>query len=794
MELNKAKQIITNSLYSLYKGELDYTYKNKIYLNEIAIDLLMMGYPLPLEYENVLFDLIRICNITYNNTSRDILPIEDGIYDLLCEKFSAYKDKKPVGAPPIEFKNVSQSEDIANIESKKLICPISYLSQKDENKICDMLFPEIINSRKKLTRDDFLIQPIYYDYGDMGKIKREIAHEHPELVGTLNKCKFVLESQAREKGVDKEPNVKIFERDFLYPTSNKVYHHNDTIDLIASIKYDGVSVEADVLKEVISARTRGDTAEDKASDITHILKGYTFPNAPDLEKPIGMKFEAIITYDDLERYNAVRGYNFKNARTAIISIFGSSDGWKYRDFITLIPLETSITVDGEKIDRLIEIDFMNRYYCKRELFRYSILSGNYTSVLFQVKAFVDEAEYCRNFLPFMYDGVVFEYLDPEVRKMLGRENSINKYAMAVKFNPLKKQTIFRRLEFTVGQDGSITPIIYYDPIEFMGAIHDHSTLSSYDRFMKMGLREGNIIDVEYVNDVMPYVTKPDNSHNITIDENNPPIPFIDKCPSCGSDLVLSNSGKSMMCCNLECDERNIKRVTNMLSKLGITDFAEERIKMLGLLSFKQLMECSVDDLAIVGNTNKYKLYDQLQYLKNNPIEDYKIIGALGFTGIANKTWRLIFNEYRLEWLINEAKDHDKEDFIDFLTRIKGVGPITAETIWNEMQFFMGDMIYIYYNFHIINTIGSLNQKSFNIRFTGFRDTELVEYLNNIGCDADDNAGVTKNTDILLTPYDGYTQGNKYQKAIKYGIKVIPVNEFKKHIQTYTDLINEYGDV
>ena len=48
----------------------------------------------------------------------------------------------------------------------------------------------------------------------------------------------------------------------------------------------------------------------------------------------------------------------------------------------------------------------------------------------------------------------------------------------------------------------------------------------------------------------------------------------------------------------------------------------------------------------------------------------------------------------------------------------------------------------------------------------------------MGYDADDNAGVTKDTYILLVPYNGYNMGNKFQKATKYGVRIMPVDEFK----------------
>ena len=124
---------------------------------------------------------------------------------------------------------------------------------------------------------------------------RNTAHKYPQLVGTLDKAKFTLDCEAREKGVYEKDNVQIFERDFLRKHVQEGYVDPNNITLVLELKYDGVSVEGEVTDQVLSARTRGDTGIDKASDITPILAGYPFVNARGYKiEPFGMKFEAII--------------------------------------------------------------------------------------------------------------------------------------------------------------------------------------------------------------------------------------------------------------------------------------------------------------------------------------------------------------------------------------------------------------------------------------------------------------------------------------------------------------------
>ncbi len=62
----------------------------------------------------------------------------------------------------------------------------------------------------------------------------------------------------------------------------------------------------------------------------------------------------------------------------------------------------------------------------------------------------------------------------------------------------------------------------------------------------------------------------------------------------------------------------------------------------------------------------------------------------------------------------------------------------------------------------------------------YKDKELVDYLNANGYDAGEGS-VTKDTDILIVPSEGYNSGSKYNKAVQYGITIKPINQFKEEL-------------
>ena len=750
-----------------------------------------------------LADLIAIGNITYNYSDADILPIDDSIYDMLVVKLQRIDyDRFTPGAIPIDV-NISNKQYSYTIDRKSngMIKPFTVMQEEDIYKIEDLLFPEILDLKKRFDPRCNMEKPFMTkDTGSQYITKRlqNTAHNYPNLVGTLEKCKIVLTKQAEDLGILNQSNLTIFERDFMAPLLQNGLIEPYNIQMVGTLKYDGISIEADCTDEIISARTRGDTDYNLASDLTPILQGYKFPNAPKIDTPIGIKFEAIVLYEDLDKINRLFGKSYINGRTAIIGLTGSSDARKLRDYITLVPIQADFSncPNVEQPNRVKEIQFLNKYYANREYLRWTFMINGYYSLLYMVKRFVEEAEYFRKFANFMYDGVVLEFVDPDVVKRLGRRNSINQYQMAIKFDPLKRVTTFRGFTYTVGQNGNITPMIHYDPIEFLGAIHNKSTGSSYKRFKELNLYVGDQISVTYVNDVMPYVEKMDIDYNT---ENHQRVPsseelFPTHCPCCGTELILLDKGKTMRCPNKNCHERTVQRMTNMIDKLGIKDFSQSAIEDLRVKSFKQLMTMSVDDMRILGPTDSIKLYNQLENLKKNPLPDYRVIGALGFTNIAAKTWKLIFEHMPLkivyERLVCKCFDNDDDSLLIELKNIKGVGPIIANTIVDEFGFFDDDIEYIVTNMFYIPSIIGIPTAKYKIRFSGFRDPELAEAISRFtDIDCDDSSGVTKDTTILLVPNVG-TKSSKVDKAIKYGIPIVPVNDFLDNPQKYIPTITE----
>ena len=775
--------LVYNLEYEVLQGNKDIVKQNLPYLND-TVSYLLNKEKLNDEDVRVLRSVINIFNIIYNNSSDESSLIDDGLYDMLVVRFVDITGESVPGAPQVDFND----DGFTKVDDENALKPCIRFFDKNEREEKTEMYPNIFNRKPEdinhIQADN--LRPALLFPNTIAKRTHSTEHGDSNLVGTLDKCKFVLVQDAVNAGVDlDDPKIKILERDFFAKHIAEGYiDPNKQYTIVISLKYDGCSIEGDCSNVVEGARSRGDTGIGLASDMTPILKGYPFKRSEQSRKLYGIKFEAIMTYESLYRYNIARGKTYANCRSAINGLFGASDAGRYRDFITLVPLDMTPDPEVRKIaeevcpgqSRLADIAFLNTYYTSNGVpFMYAVETGDYKRLLFMIKKFLEEAEYARSYMGFMYDGIVIEYADDDIREALGRKNYVNQYAMAVKFNPLKKQTYFRGYQYTVGKDGSITPMIYYDPVEFLGTIHPKSSGQSYSRFMELGLKIGDIIDVTYTNDVMPYVTRPDNEWNMN--NPNPTEEFPKVCPVCGAPIRISDSGKSAYCTNPDCDGRKVSRTVDMLGKLGFEGFADKLVMDIGVHTFVELMTIPEDKINL-GEADKASFIEQRNNLMNKEIYDYEFLGSLGFTGTAIEKWKLISKSFTFDDIIFMS---DKPEFlINSLVNIKGIGSKTAATIAAEIPVFIPDMVFAKQNMHIKN--GKDEADKLVIRYTGFRNKQLEQQLISMGYDAKDGS-VTKSTDILLIPYEGYSQGSKLSK-IGPNTKVVPVEEFMEYMDNY----------
>ena len=724
--------------------------------------------------ENVqirLINIIKIANIYYNNDFNGLLLIDDDIYDRIVVLLRQTSIPIPIGAPRIELKESIPNSNNTLLESKQ-----GSLKQVVRFTNAGEYFNTLTSNATKSLYDDYVINP---DDNDCSYRKlRNTGHRY-DLCGTLDKCKFVTDLDAKSAGVFDDTSVMVFERDFLNPHIKKGIVNPNDITIIASLKYDGISVEATVQGDtIISACSRGDMANNEASDLTPILGGMKFKRAEGISKQdeFGIKFEFIVNNLNMNRLLKQYKVNYVNHRNAIIGLFGRLDARAFRDYMTPVPLESSLDTD-----RITEIQFLNKYYTKGLDLRHIVIRGNKSEVLKQLSEFVEEASNIRSFMPFAYDGIVVEYVDPNIRNILGKLNSIPRYSVAIKFNPLKRQSIFTHYTYSVGYSGVIIPMAHFEPVDFMGAIHDKTTIHSYARFKKLRLCKGDKVNLSLNNDVIVYLTKAEDD-NSREDREQYLEKFPTHCPSCGTRLEYSLSGDTAYCPNFYCRERSLNRIAGMLQKLGVKDFGLETVRALDIKNVIELFNVDTKRAQqVLGTNNGIKFKKTIEALKDVELPDYRVLASLGFPGIGNVTWLKLLQGAPIDVLLNGTID----DIANCYHRIKvGIGPKTVRCIITEREHFKEEIEFLYKNLKILNTVVGVARKRKVVVFSGIRDQQLEKLFEEKGFRIS-NSFINDCT-VLVVPNIGFTS-SKVEKAFNLVSKRMTMLFNKPYKADYTNL-------
>jgi hypothetical protein len=217
----------------------------------------------------------------------------------------------------------------------------------------------------------------------------------------------------------------------------------------------------------------------------------------------------------------------------------------------------------------------------------------------------------------------------------------------------------------------------------------------------------------------------------------------------------------------------------MFAKMNIKGFADASFSVLGCTHLFEIFNISKDKYVdMLGSANGVKFFDELNKLKTEGIRDFIILGALGFSSIAHKKWEGILKYLtlgELEQLYLEC-GKDSDYFYRRISQIPNIGPVTARTIADEWEFFEPDILFILNNVKLIETKGSMDQIKGQIRISGFRNQQLLEQLITAGFDAGDGS-VTRATDILIIPYEGYSSGKVTKAQNNPNTKIITLNDF-----------------
>ena len=375
------------------------------------------------------------------------------------------------------------------------------------------------------------------------------------------------------------------------------------------------------------------------------------------------------------------------------------------------------------------------------------------------------------------DGWVFEYDDLEYGESLGSTHHHDRKMFALKPELEEHTTIFRDVEFRTCRTGVVSLKAIFDPVEIGNTTVTKATLHNVDYFYNLELGVGDEIVVAKMNEIVPGVLENNTRSNT--------YKLIDKCTSCGEQLVVKNTGTAnvLYCQNENCPSRKLAQFEHFVSKncmdiRGMSSATLETLLSNGIVrNFKDIYNLSNYKSVLIhidgyGKKSVEKLLKSIEDSRNVKLENF--IAALGINGVGSSASKTIAAYFKN---LDNVLDAYDQGFNWAL--LDDFGDTTANNI---NQFFKQNIAMVYslskeMNFVVEekSTDNSLDGLKFCITgsFSQSRDG-LKKALEAKG--AQFVSSVSKNLDVLFA---GEKAGSKLTKAQQLGVKVANEEELMK---------------
>lgn len=645
----------------------------------------------------------------------------------------------------IELIKVDPESILESLGEKELIKILDYLSDKYYNKIpiiTDELF-DIIKEHYELkyTKKYKVGAPIKTIKSTKTEYDKNFKVKLPYWMGSLDKIK---------------PSSSTF--------NNWIKKFSGPY--VLSWKLDGISALLYKNKGKIYMFTRGNGVE--GQDISHCIKMIGI-NISKITEGDAIRGELIISKENFKKISN----KMSNPRNAVSGIIGTKkpnpEFLKLIDFVAYWVLSPKLKA-SEQLEYIKKKEFIPR------------------SVEYKIKKNITLEELSNMLIDgrknnkYEIDGIVIM----DNSKYYPLENGSNpSYGFAFKqllTDQIAEATVIDVL-WEVSKDKYIKPKIKINTIELGGVEINYATAFNAKFIVDNCIGPGALIKIVRSGDVIPKIEKVIKP----AETGKPKLPNIkyiwnDTCV----DIIASDLD------NKTIEKIIVKKLTYFFDTLNIKWMGETTIEKFvsneydDLWKILQANKKQIEDIEGLGETLVSKLYTSIEDgLKNRKLEEIMAASQIFGRGIGIKKFKLITNNYPNILVIYKEKGstHTKE----LINNIKGFDNKTTNKIvdsMNEFIIYLDKFLKIKPNLlkNVNNTkISKLNLSQYankKIVFTGFRDKQIEEELENIGSKISNS--VSKNTDILIAS-DLQEKSSKIIKAKELEIELISKDEFYKNI-------------
>ena len=393
--------------------------------------------------------------------------------------------------------------------------------------------------------------------------------------------------------------------------------------------------------------------------------------------------EAVIAYDDFERFLMESGEDYANPRNLASGSLSVKDPADIKDRhiqwipFTLVSTDEHITSWGARMDWLNQQGFKT---VERQL----VETPTIDAVEACINRFTEEVTSKRN--PYPVDGLVVCYDDTDYAltgSVTGHHAT--KAGLAFKWQDEAADTVLKEIEWSCAAS-TISPVAVFQPVELEGTTVKRASLCNISECERLGIGSaGTGISVIKANKIIPKVIKVTNTVGTFT------IPTT--CPVCQAPTTVVESEasgtKTLHCTNNACPAKQLKKFARFVSKDGmnIDGISEQTLsKFINLgwvAEYADLYELRshIRELALMEGFGEKSAANIIHAIdRSRQVEAHRLLYALNIPLCGIDVCKRLLSAYPLNKLVAEAIKESNDLFTpqsapqDVFAHINGIGP------------------------------------------------------------------------------------------------------------------------
>ena len=420
------------------------------------------------------------------------------------------------------------------------------------------------------------------------------------------------------------------------------------------------------------------------TNITHLSSAITgIPKNIPTQGHTVIRGEAVISYDDFERYLMESGEDYANPRNLASGSLSVKEAQDIMDRhiqwipFTLVYTDELLNSWGERMDWL---DRQGFHTVEREL----ITVPSRATVEACLTRFTEKVTTKQN--PFPVDGLVVCYDDTayaQTGSVTGHHAT--RAGLAFKWQDESAETILREVEWSCAAS-TISPVAIFEPVELEGTTVKRASLCNISECQRLGIGgAGTAISVIKANKIIPKV--------IAVSKCVGTFTVPDTCPVCHAPTKIVESEASgtrtLHCTNDECPAKQLKKFARFVSKEGmnIDGISEQTLSKfinlgwVGEYADIYLLRNHIRELANMEGFGEKSAANIMHSIDNSrQVEAQRLLFALTIPLCGIDVCKRLLSAYPLEDLVNEATKTSDDLFAtqaepqDVFAHVAGIGP------------------------------------------------------------------------------------------------------------------------